>query len=240
MIEVPTAPWAHYLFDALAWASAALAARWVWRRQRPQVERLGRVTEPSYFIVLALGAVAGAYLFGTLNSLASATPAISHSIAGALAGGIVAVELWKWRRGVTGSTGGAFVVPVCVGIVVGRWGCLFAGLADGTYGNPTALSWGVNLGDGIARHPVQLYESAAMFAFLAVYLTAFARGAAWPLRRGFHVMIIVYAAQRFVWEFFKPYPALLGPFNLFHVLMIGLLVYGFVWIDRGTTAASEH
>jgi hypothetical protein len=239
-MDIPTAPLAHYLFDALAWGSAALAGRWVWVRQRAHVDRLERVTGPGYFVALAIGAVAGAWLFGSLNSLNSATPSLSHSIAGALAGAIFAVEIWKWRHKVTGSTGGGFVVPICTGIVVGRFGCLFSGLPDGTYGVATALPWGVDLGDGIARHPVQLYESGAMLAFLMVYLAAFRRGRDWPMRRGFHVMIIVYALQRFMWEFLKPYPTLAGPFNLFHFLMLGLLVYGLVWIDRGPRAQLQR
>ena len=34
-----------------------------------------------------------------------------------------------------------------------------------TYGTPTALPWGVDFGDGVPRHPVQLYEAATMAAF---------------------------------------------------------------------------
>ena len=59
--------------------------------------------------------------------------------------------------------------------MIGRWGCHFAGLADGTYGVPTTLPWGVDYGDHIARHPVALYESGAMAAFFA----AGSRGARW-------------------------------------------------------------
>jgi len=32
-------------------------------------------------------------------------------------GAIIAVEAWKWRHGIRGSTGGPFVLPLCVGIV---------------------------------------------------------------------------------------------------------------------------
>ena len=53
------------------------------------------------------------------------------------------------------------MIPLCLGIIVGRWGCLFAGLADQTFGVPTGLPWGVDLGDGVPRHPVQIYESLA-------------------------------------------------------------------------------
>jgi prolipoprotein diacylglyceryltransferase len=212
----------------------------LYRRYPDSVRRLARQTEPSYFIQLAVGGLIGAWLFGSLNSLRSAVPTLSHSIAGALAGGIIAVELWKWRRGIRASTGTPFVIPISIGIVIGRWGCLFAGLDDGTFGAPTDLPWAVDLGDGVGRHPVQIYESAAMFLFLLSYFTALRAGRDWPSRIGFHVLIIVYAAQRFVWEFFKPYPPVVSVFNSFHFLMLGLIGYGIYWIIRDTRAETTH
>jgi hypothetical protein len=231
-LHPPTAWWAHYLFDLAAWVSAVLAARWQHRRWPADANTLARVTAPSYFIALAIGALAGAWLLGSANSLRSLLATPSHSVAGALAGGILGVELWKWRRGIRRSTGGAFVLPLAVGIAVGRLGCFFAGLADFTYGAPTSLPWAVDLGDGIARHPVQLYESVTMALFALAYVRARSRGAAWATRHAFHALVIVYAAQRFVWEFAKPYPPLVGPLNVFHLLMLGLIAYGLAWWRR--------
>ena len=232
MIVVPTAPWAHYVGDAAAWIGAALATRWQHGRWPADAERLSRTTTPRYFLALGVGALVGAWLLGSGNTLRSAVAAPSHSIAGALAGGIVGVELWKWRHGVRRSTGGGFVLPICVGIVIGRFGCLFAGLPDYTYGTPTDLPWAVDLGDGIGRHPVELYESLAMALFVAIYLHARSDGAHWAKAHAFHAMIIVYAAQRFVWEFLKPYPTLVGPLDIFHMLMMGLIAYGIIWWRR--------
>ena len=232
MIAIPTSPWFHYAGDAAAWLLAALGGRWVWMHRRGAMTRLAGQTEPAYFITLALGAVLGAWLAGSANSLRFSLPTPSHSIAGALAGAIVAVEYWKWRNGVRESTGGPFVIPLAIGIIVGRWGCLFAGLSDGTYGVPTALPWAVDLGDGIGRHPVQIYESLAMAGFLAFYWPALAPGRDWAVRHGFHAFVLAYAVQRFLWEFLKPYPTLIGPLNLFHFLMLGLAVYAIAWIAR--------
>ena len=230
MIAVPTAPWLHYVFDALAWGSASMAAMWQHRRWPQATRRLAGQTETSYFVTLALSAVAGAWLVGSANTGLFAP---SHSVAGALAGGIIGVEAWKWRHGVRGSTGGSFVLPLCTGMAVGRLGCLFAGLVDFTYGVASALPWAVDLGDGVGRHPVQLYEGASMGLFALVYARARLAGAGWAVRHGFHVMVIFYAAQRFCWEFLKPYTKLYGPLNVFHVLMLGLIVYGIVWTRRG-------
>lgn len=240
MIHLPTAHWAHYAGDAAAWIGAALAARWQLARWPEQAHRLAAQTRPGYFLSLALGAVIGAWAIGSANTLRSAVAAPSHSIAGALAGAIVAVELWKWRNNVRGSTGGAFVLPICTGIVIGRFGCLFTGLADQTYGVPTRLPWAVEMGDGIGRHPVAIYESLSMALFLTVYLPARLRGVRWASAHAFHAMIIVYAAQRFVWEFLKPYPKLVGPLNIFHLLMMGLIAYGVLWWRRDDIDAARR
>lgn len=230
MITIPTAPWLHYLGDAAAWVAALLGGRWVYRYRANSVGQFAKQTAPSYFVCLAAGAAVGAWVLGSLNTLRDHHPALSHSIAGALAGAILAVEIWKVAKGIRTSTGGVFVIPLCLGIVVGRWGCLFAGLADQTYGVPTRLPWGVDLGDGVSRHPVQIYESLAMLLFLVIYWRALVAGKQWALRHGFHAFVLTYAIQRFAWEFVKPYPLLVGRFNLFHFVMIGLCAYAVIWI----------
>ena len=238
MIVVPTAWWAHYIGDAGAWAGAFLAARWQYRRWPQDAGVLARTTAPGYYLALALGALAGAWLLGSANSLRSLVLAPSHSVAGALVGGILAVELWKWRHGVRQSTGGAFVLPFCVGLALGRLGCLFSGLADFTYGTPTGVPWAVDFGDGIPRHPVQLYESLAMAAMFVVLIQRFVACDPFWLKNGFYLTVGWYGLQRFVWEFFKPYATLAGSFNLFHLVCLGLVLYAGVMIRRGSRACT--
>ena len=40
-------------------------------------------------------------------------------------------------------------------MTVGRVGCLLSGCC---FGKPTTLPWGIDFGDGIARHPTQISE----------------------------------------------------------------------------------
>lgn len=230
-LTVPTDPGLHILFDVLAWASAGLLARllYVWRLRDMAAAAVAGIG-PLYVVVLALGAIAGAWGFGSWNTALGDVPHPSHSVAGALAGGIVGVELYKMTRGIRVSTGAIWVGPLALGIAIGRWGCLFAGLPDETYGIPTDLPWGVDLGDGVPRHPVQIYESLMMLAFLAVYLVALARRAAWTRGRAFYLFVLFYAAQRFAWEFLKPYPDLIGPLNLFQLLALAMILYA-LWFD---------
>jgi len=215
----------HTIFDIAAWLSAWAMARFVARRGYLKAAARTPARDQGYFIALGLGAIAGALLFVSSNMRLAGFWQIGHSVAGAVAGGIVAVEIFKWLTGIRGSTGGQFVAPLAIGIAVGRWGCFFAGLPDYTYGTPTSLPWGVDFGDGIPRHPVQLYESAAMLLFLAVYLRNIARGSQLFLRQGFYLFVGWYALQRFFWEFLKPYPVVIGPLNLFHLVCLALFGY---------------
>src|SRR3954463_6374255 len=142
MIHVPTDVRVHLLFDIAAWASAALLARILYRwRLKDHAAEVAAKMGVGYAFALAAGAIAGAWAFGSLNTGLAAIPHPSHSIAGALAGGIVAVELWKLARETRGSTGGIWVGPLALGIALGRWGCFFAGLPDETEGTPASLPW---------------------------------------------------------------------------------------------------
>ena len=75
-------------------------------------------------------------------------------------------------------------------------------------------------------------ESLAMLAFLGVYLSALRRRAAWTRDRAFYLFILCYAAQRFVWEFLKPYPRLLGPLDVFQLLALGMIAYALIYDAR--------
>lgn len=56
------------------------------------------------------------------------------------------------------STGDAFVVPVLVGMIIGRPGYQLSDARDLTYGTPTTLPWGWDYGDGVLRHSTAFYE----------------------------------------------------------------------------------
>lgn len=164
----------------------------------------------SALVGAAVGAALGSKLLFWLQS-PSVTAAHRHdlafvlggkSIVGGLLGGLIGVELAKWIEGERRSTGDLFVLPLCAGMALGRIGCFLAGLPDHTYGVPTARPWGVDFGDGIPRHPTQLYEI-AMLAAIAVWAAMARRSDTRPgdLFRGF---MILYLAFRLVVEAIKP------------------------------------
>jgi phosphatidylglycerol---prolipoprotein diacylglyceryl transferase len=123
------------------------------------------------------------------------------TIVGVLLGGVLGVELTKKMIGVTQSTGDAFVYPLIVGMAIGRVGCFLTGLSDRTYGTATSLWWGVDFGDGIPRHPTQLYE----IVFLLVLLMVLKKREM-KITDGdrFRLFMIAYLSFRFAIDFIKP------------------------------------
>jgi phosphatidylglycerol:prolipoprotein diacylglycerol transferase len=231
-------PYIHAVFDVAAWL-ASMAAFWLTTRHLIPAEALpaNRVPHPGpYAVTAGAGALCGAMFFGTANALLSGLHALGFSMVGGIAGAIAAVEAYKRFTGVTGSTGIAFAAPFAATVAIGRLGCFFSGLDDFTYGTPTGVPWAVDFGDGIPRHPVQLYESLAMALMFVVLIQRLRAGDRFWLANGFYLTVGWYGLQRFVWEFFKPYAMLVGPFNLFHFVCLGLVLYALLMIRRGSRA----
>lgn len=221
----------HSLFDVLAFLAALAVYRLV------PVAAPGVPAEPwqvhrLYIAAGSFGATIGAYLAGSANLWLTGIDGVGRSIEGAIAGGIIAIEALKRRSGIRGSTGLRLVAPLAAAIAVGRLGCFFAGLDDMTYGTTTSLPWGVDFGDGMQRHPVQLYEAAVMAVFFVVFVVLVRRGNPSLMRTGFYLFVGVYAVQRFGWEFLKPYGTVLGPLNLFHLLSLALVAYAILFTRR--------
>ena len=228
----------HTIFDVAAWLSAAVSGWWLSRREGVSFPK--QSTRWPYVAALVFGAGLGAYLFGTLNLWLSGMSGLARSVEGAFAGGIVAVELYKWRHGIALRTGARFALPLAVGIAVGRIGCYAAGIDDFTYGTPTTLPWGHDFGDGVLRHPVQLYESLVMAAFAAGYVVAVFRRSEAVIANGFYLALLVYGLQRFVWEFLKPYGPVIGPFTLFHLLSLAIAGYAMAMLATAPRAKVLH
>ncbi|MBE9205373.1 prolipoprotein diacylglyceryl transferase [Nostoc sp. LEGE 06077] len=124
------------------------------------------------------------------------------TVIGALLGGLIGVEITKKIIGVRQSTGDVFVYPLIIGTAIGRIGCFLTGLSDRTYGIATTLPWSVDFGDGISRHPTQLYE--ILFFICLIFLLNFRRR--YQYRNGdlFKFYLISYLSFRFFIDFIKP------------------------------------
>lgn len=222
----------HLFFDVLAWGSAFAVRYWSMRHYALQSLALPPSLRWRYTLVLLLGAGNGAVLCGSANLALQFPNALGHSVLGAIIGAIITVELFKWRFKITASTGAVWALPIAVGIALGRLGCFFAGLQDYTYGIATNLPWGVDFGDGIPRHPVQLYESLAMLLFAAAALAALRYKKLIYMQTGFYCFALYYGVQRFLWEFLKPYADLAFGLNLFQFLCLALVAYALLMLRK--------
>ena len=197
----------HFWFESLAY----IVAFRVYVRQRQTTgDFLKAETRWSIIVAAVVGAVIGSKLLYWCEDPIRTAQEWNNlqyllggkTIVGALLGGTLAVEFTKWRAGIRRRTGDLFALPITIGIAIGRIGCFLAGKQDETYGGATSLPWGVDLGDGIPRHPTQLYEITAMMA-LAVLLShihppRFAEG------DRFRIFALSYFSWRLLVDFLKP------------------------------------
>lgn len=201
----------------------------VWFRRKYGLQRPVGVTQESqhhyYLLALLFGLIVGSLLFGTLNLYWSGQTGVAKSMLGGVFGAIVSAEVFKYFAGIRQSTGLYFVPGLMVLIAVGRIGCFLAGMEDFTYGIETTLPWGIDFGDGLKRHPVQLYETLAIFAGLIILLVSYPKHPTVWQTQGFYIFVLFYAGQRFLWENLKPYSAVFGTVNLFQLLCLGLVGY---------------
>jgi prolipoprotein diacylglyceryltransferase len=161
----------------------------------------------------------------TLESLASPLAlAEGKTVVGALLGALIAVEWAKGRLRIRRATGDLFAIPLAVGIAIGRVGCFLTGLDDNTYGLPANLPWAIDFGDGVPRHPAQLYE----IGFLVLLLLPAMLWLKDRLRREgdlFKVFMVAYLAFRLGLELLKPGEPILGLTAIQWACVGGLIWY---------------
>lgn len=214
------------------------------RARRP--DRISGTQRQWIFVGAAAGALLGSRLLGLLEHPAELLHPpggwlyyfTNKTIVGGFLGGLVGVELTKKYLGVTASSGDLMVFPILLGLGIGRLGCFFSGLSDGTFGTPTTLPWGIDFGDGIHRHPTNLYEI-GLLAALALLLGWLERRRPLPDGRRFQLFLSGYLLFRLLVEFIKPAPAVvLGLTAIQWACVAGLGYYIWLWLLPTTGAKS--
>ncbi|WP_400190548.1 prolipoprotein diacylglyceryl transferase family protein [Hymenobacter sp. B81] len=200
----------HLLCEVLAYS---LGYRLYAHLRRRTHDRISTEHRLWIFVGAAAGALLGSRLLGLLEHPAQLLHPpggwlyyfSNKTIVGGLLGGLIGVEQTKKRLGVTASSGDLMVFPLILAMVLGRTGCLLAGLEDGTYGTATALPWAIDFGDGVPRHPTNLYEIGFWLLLAAAVGLLERRG---PLPDGwrFRLLMVSYLLFRLLVEFIKPTP----------------------------------
>lgn len=220
---------AHLVFETLAYTIGFAVYRHMRNRRGDPIDDSTRWT---VIAAAAVGAAIGSKVLfwleepGLTLAWVRTDPAMlmgGKTIVGGLLGGTIAVELAKRVAGERRSTGDLFVIPLCIGIAVGRIGCFVSGLADHTYGTPTSLPWAVDFGDGIPRHPTQIYEIVSVLV-LAVVLQKLSRR---PLANGdlFKIFMLAYLAFRVAVDAAKPAELFAGLSSIQWAAVIAIACY---------------
>ena len=107
---------------------------------------------------------------------------------------------------------------------VGRIGCLLTGCC---HGSPSNLPWALYFGDNILRHPTQAYMIIIAFSIFIAGRINYRRMRDNATGMIFFSSVIMYAAGRFVVEFFRvDSPNVLGVLKVSHLVLIVITVYG--------------
>ena len=210
----------HFIFEVLAFFLAFRYYVFLRKRSNDSISSENRL---SIILGAIIGSLLGSRIMGFLEN-----PMIDFSIEnliillnvktimGGLFGGLLGVEIAKRQIAEKQSSGDLFTLPIIFGIFIGRIGCFLSGINEFTYGTETSFFMGMDLGDGIARHPIALYE---LFFLLVLYFFLKGINKVKHLESGyvFQLFMLCYFGFRFFIEFLKP--------NVFHIFGLSSIQY---------------
>lgn len=208
-----------------------------------------RLSTQNRLIVLAgaiIGALLGSRLVGAFEDISKLQQAPdllmyffeNKSIAGGLLGGLFGVEWLKYLIGEKQKSGDLFVFPLLLAMVIGRAGCFSMGVHEATFGKVTPCVFGMDLGDGLLRHPVMLYE---IIFLLLLWFLLFLTRKKMMLKPGrlFQLFLFCYLLFRFFVEFLKPnkiYFLYLGTIQI--ACLAGCLYYSILFLRQSKKCES--
>lgn len=199
-------PWFDISTYSLFVVLAFVAGIWVYVKE---AKRVGKTDETSFLIVF--GAFAGSAIGSKLLEMLIDIDLISdrnsllafvfsgRTVIGGIIGGTLGVRLIKYLTGKKERRGNLLAPAVALGIAIGRIGCFLNGCCSGT---ATTLPWGVNFGDGIYRHPTQLYEAIYLLGVFVILRHILHNKELMPGYL-FKLFLIFYFVFRFAVEFIR-------------------------------------
>ncbi|MBK9191332.1 MAG: prolipoprotein diacylglyceryl transferase [Crocinitomicaceae bacterium] len=198
----------------------------------------------SIILGAVLGALAGSRIIGFLENpdITLSTENLLalynlKSIMGGLFGGLIGVEAAKKIIHEKQSSGDLFTFPIITGIIIGRIGCFLSGINEFTYGKETDFIAGMDLGDGLYRHPTALYE---IIFLIMLFIFLKNKNSNTKKESGllFKVFMISYFGFRFVIEFIKPNTFFVFGLSSIQWLCIICWIYYFPVLKRITRNAN--
>jgi phosphatidylglycerol---prolipoprotein diacylglyceryl transferase len=220
----------HAIFETAAFFIGFRYLLFLRRKQGDVIESSNRI----WIIIGAIfGSLIGSRLIGGLENITALQHATNKAlyfyqnktIVGGFLGGLFGVELIKKFIKEHSSSGDLFVYPMIIALILGRIGCFSMGVYEETYGTVTCVPWALNLGDGLPRHPVCIYE---ILFLITLWLCLVQLQRSYSLANGalFKLFMIAYLAFRFLLDFIKPhYTFTIGLSTIQTTCLLGLIYY---------------
>ena len=218
----------HFVFETLAFFVGIRIYYYLKKRTNDPISDINR-------LIIMIGAMIGALIGSRVIALLENPSQIANqtfltfyqnkTVAGGFLGGLFGVEIIKKIVGVKIASGDLYVIPIIAALFIGRIGCFSMGIAEPTYGNETTFFTGMNLGDGLRRHPVALYEMLFMILLFIFFQSIKNK----TLINGdrFKLFMVSYFLFRFLVEFIKPYEPLF--LNLSSIQWSSIFIFGYYW-----------
>lgn len=223
----------HYFFEVLAFF---IGVRLYYYQKKRTIDPISTINRLWILVGAMIGALVGSRILAALESpsqlleMTWLTFYQNKTIAGGFFGGLFGVELIKKFIGEKTSSGDLYVIPIIIAVFVGRIGCFFAGITEPTHGIETNFFLGMDLGDGLKRHPTALYEMIFMMIFLSIF---------WRIKKvdllngdRFKFFMVLYFLYRFSIEFLKPFEPLFFGLSSIHWSALFIFVYYVTFIKR--------
>jgi len=157
--------------------------------------------------------------------------ATGQSVVGGLIGGSVGSKLVKRYLGIKYRLGDILAPTVALGLAIGRIGCYLRGCC---FGLETHTKFGVDFGDHLLRYPTQLFESGYLFILFILLWRRYQSDKILPYRGYlFDVFLVAYFSFRFVIDFIKYEPKVIGPLTVYQILSVLVISYVLFFNKRG-------
>jgi len=206
-------------------------------------------TIQSFSIIIGalIGALLGSKIIGTLENSQALLDAknqflyfwTSNTIVGGLTFGLIGVEITKKIIGHKESTGDLITFPLILAMIIGRIGCFLTGVYEQTYGVETTSIFGMDLGDGLYRHPVALYEIVYLI-ILWIVLRIIQKKYTYPSGSIFQLFMLAYFSFRFLLDFIKPIHPLFLELSSIQLTCICIVIYYIFKINQSKYKTINH
>lgn len=150
---------------------------------------------------------------------------LSKTVAWAIAWWVISSEIIKKIYSLDFNRGVLFVPSLVIWIIVGRIWAFLIWTRDNTHWLATTLPWGYDYGDGILRHPAQIYEILVLIIILTIFIIWIRKNRDWFITNWFFIFTLIYFSYRFLVWFVMPYSHFWFGMNTIQIVSIWMIGY---------------